>query len=64
MKSNKRLNRNIFSMGLTSFFSDFGHEMVTAILPYFLISIGGNATLLVSYKNNSDIFPKNSMKHP
>jgi hypothetical protein len=51
-------------MGLTSFFSDFGHEMVTAILPYFLISIGGNATLLVSYKNNSDIFPKNSMKHP
>lgn len=46
MKSNKWLNRNIFSMGLTSFFSDFGHEMATAILPSFLISVGGNAALL------------------
>jgi len=33
-------------MGLTSFFSDFGHEMATAILPTFLISVGGSAALL------------------
>lgn len=33
-------------MGATSFFSDFGHEMATAILPAFLISVGGSAALL------------------
>ena len=43
---NKWLNRNIFAMGLTSFFSDFGHEMATAILPSFLVSVGGSAALL------------------
>ena len=46
MKKNKWLNRNIFAMSLTSFFSDFGHEMTTAILPAFLISVGGSAALL------------------
>jgi len=48
MKTNKSkwLNRNIFAMGLTSFFSDFGHEMATAILPAFLVSVGGSAALL------------------
>jgi MFS family permease len=48
MKTNKNkwLNRNIFAMGLTSFFSDFGHEMATAILPAFLVSVGGSAALL------------------
>ena len=33
-------------MGVTSFFSDFGHEMATAVLPAFLVSIGGSAALL------------------
>ena len=46
MNKNKWLNRNIFAMGLTSFFSDFGHEMATAILPAFLVSVGGSAALL------------------
>jgi len=46
VSKNKWLNRNIFAMGLTSFFSDFGHEMATAILPAFLVSVGGSATLL------------------
>jgi MFS family permease len=46
MSKNKWLNRNIFAMGLTSFFSDFGHEMATAILPAFLVSVGGSAALL------------------
>ena len=40
------INRNIFGMGLTSFFSDLGYEMATAILPLFLVSIGGTAALL------------------
>jgi len=46
MKKNKWLNKNIFAMGLTSFFSDFGHEMATAVLPMFLVSVGGSAALL------------------
>jgi len=46
INKNKWLNRNIFAMGLTSFFSDFGHEMATAILPAFLVSLGGSAALL------------------
>jgi MFS family permease len=43
---NKWLNRNIVAMGVTSFFSDFGHEMATAVLPAFLVSLGGSAALL------------------
>jgi MFS family permease len=46
MDKTKWLNKNIFAMGLTSFLSDFGHEMATAILPAFLISVGGSAALL------------------
>jgi MFS family permease len=34
------LNRNVAGMTLTSFFSDTGHEMVTAVLPGFLGTIG------------------------
>lgn len=34
------LNRNVAGMSLTSFFSDAGHEMVTAVLPGFLGVIG------------------------
>jgi len=33
-------------MGWAAFFSDFSHEMATAILPAFLASIGGSAALL------------------
>jgi MFS family permease len=44
--NSKWLNRNILAMGLTSFFSDFGHEMATSILPAFLVSLGGSAALL------------------
>ena len=45
-RKQKWLNKNIFAMGLTSFFSDFGHEMSTAILPAFLVPVGGSAALL------------------
>ncbi len=40
------LSRNVFALGLTSFFSDFSHEMATAILPAFLLTIGGSAAAL------------------
>jgi len=30
------LSGNVFYIGLSSLFSDVGHEMVTAILPFFL----------------------------
>lgn len=40
------LNRNVVGLGLTSFFSDFSHEMATAILPMFLSSIGASAAAL------------------
>ena len=34
------LNRNVVGMTVTSFFSDVGHEMATAILPAFLAILG------------------------
>lgn len=34
------LNRNVIGMSLTSFLSDAAHEMVTAVLPGFLSTIG------------------------
>jgi MFS family permease len=40
------LNRNVVGMGLTSFLSDFGHEMATAVLPAFLASIGAGPAVL------------------
>jgi len=40
------LNRNVFAFGLTSFLSDFCHEMATAVLPQFLQTIGASAAAL------------------
>lgn len=40
------LNRNVVGMGLTSFLSDLGHEMATALLPLFLASIGASPAAL------------------
>lgn len=40
------LSRNIFGIGVTSFFSDLSHETATTILPVFLISIGASASAL------------------
>jgi MFS family permease len=37
------LNKNVFGMGLTSFFSDASHEMTTAVLPTFLVNLVGSA---------------------
>ncbi|WP_431218057.1 hypothetical protein ACQ86N_02375 [Puia sp. P3] len=40
-KKGKWLNKNIFGMGLASFFSDMNHEMASAVLPLFLSSVLG-----------------------
>lgn len=42
----KWLNRNILGFGLTSFLSDFCHEMATAVLPQFIQAIGVSAAAL------------------
>ena len=42
MKRPSWLNKNIFAVGLTSFFSDFSHEITTAVLPTFLVNLVGN----------------------
>jgi len=39
------MNRNILGMGLASLFSDWNHEMATAILPAFLSTVLGVLTL-------------------
>ena len=40
------LNRTILALGVVSFFSDFGSEMATAVLPAFLVSLGASAAIL------------------
>ena len=40
------LNRNVIGMALTSFFADAGYEMVSAVLPGFLATIGVAAEAL------------------
>ena len=53
-KGQKWLNRNILALGITSFFSDFGHEMATSVLPAFLVAIGGSPALLGLIEGVSD----------
>lgn len=48
------LNRNVMGMALTSLFSDTGHEMATAILPLFLVSIGAPAAALGAIEGVAD----------
>lgn len=42
----KWCNRNVLAFGLTSFLSDFCHEMATSILPQFMQAIGSSAAAL------------------
>jgi MFS family permease len=50
----KWLNTNVAAMGLTSLFSDAGHEMVTAVLPFFLATIGAGPEALGLIEGFSD----------
>lgn len=40
----KWFSRTLFGFGLTSFFNDFNHEMITAVLPLVVVTITGAAT--------------------
>ena len=44
--SGKWFNRNVFAFALTSFLSDFCHEMATSVLPQFMQTIGSSAAVL------------------
>jgi MFS family permease len=48
------LNCNLLGMCLASLCSDLGHEMATAILPLFLVSIGSSAATLGLIEGVSD----------
>ncbi len=48
------LTRDVWGMSLASFFSDLGHEMATAILPLFLISIGAPPAALGAIEGIAD----------
>jgi MFS family permease len=48
------LNRNVIGMSVTSFLSDAGHEMVTAVLPGFLSTLGVAAAALGWIEGISD----------
>lgn len=48
------LNRSVLAFGLASLFSDAGHETATAILPFFLVSVGGSAAVLGLVEGVSD----------
>jgi MFS family permease len=48
------LNRNVIGMAITSFLSDTGHEMVTAVLPGFLLTLGIAAAALGWIEGVSD----------
>jgi MFS family permease len=47
-------NRNVLGMGVASLFSDFGHEMATAILPLFIASIRATPAALGVIEGLSD----------
>ena len=47
-------NRNVVGMTITSFLGDAGHEMVTAVLPGFLGSLGIAAAALGWIEGVSD----------
>jgi MFS family permease len=48
------LNRNVIGMGITSLFSDAGHEMATAVLPAFLATLGVSAAALGAIEGVAD----------
>jgi MFS family permease len=54
LKKEKWLNRNVTAMGLTSLLGDAGHEMVTAVLPFFLALLGAGPEALGLIEGFSD----------
>lgn len=54
-RSKDWMNRNVLGTGLTSLFSDMGHEMVTSMLPGILASLGAPAIALGVVEGVSDL---------
>lgn len=52
--SNGWLNRTVLGVGVTSLFSDWSHEIATAILPAFLASIGAGPAWLGAIEGIAD----------
>jgi MFS family permease len=52
--SNHWLNRTVLGVGVTSLFSDWSHEIATAILPAFLASIGAGPAWLGAIEGIAD----------
>jgi hypothetical protein len=48
------LNRTTLGIGLTSLFSDWSHEIATAILPAFLASLGTGPGWLGAIEGTAD----------
>lgn len=48
------MSQSLVGLSLTSLFSDFSHEWVTALLPAYLASIGGTAATLGAIEGISD----------
>jgi MFS family permease len=53
-KSTHWLNRTVLGVGLTSLFSDWSHEIATAILPAFLATIGAGPAWLGAIEGIAD----------
>ena len=53
-QNEKWLNRTVLGVGLTSLFSDWSHEIATAILPAFLAAIGAGPAWLGAIEGIAD----------
>jgi hypothetical protein len=51
---NRWLNRTVLGIGLASLFSDWAHEIATAVLPAFLASLGASAAWLGAIEGIAD----------
>ena len=50
------LNRNVAAVAMLSLFSDMSHEMVTAVMPFFVVGLGGSAAAVGIIEGASDFF--------
>jgi hypothetical protein len=56
MTNTRWLNRTVWGIVLATFFSDFSHEMCTAVLPNFIGSVGMGAAALGWIEGLADLF--------
>lgn len=55
-RQRKWLTRNIAAIAMLSLFSDMSHEMITSVLPFFIVSLGGTAAMVGTVEGVSDFF--------